>query len=370
MPLIKSRVARSDARSPRKVAQGVAIAIVNYNGGPRLRECLRAVCRQSMAPERILLFDNASQDGSCDGIREQFPEVEVRRFAHNRGFAAACNAAMREADDCRWVAVFNSDAMPGRHWLAQMLSAAESLPNCAALSSQLISAHDPSRLDGAGDVYHACGAAWRVGHGQVAALHPLGEAQSPREVFSACAAAALYRRDAVLNVGGFDESFFCYFEDVDLSYRLRLRGHCIWHVPRAVARHVGGASSGPRSDFAIYHGHRNLVWTFIRNTPARLLWRHLAQHLAWNLATILWFALQGRGRVILRSKWDALRGLPRVLRERGAIQNYAVVEPERLLANMERGLFNPYFSRRSTEQAAVLSDLAPSRAMASSLGQS
>ncbi|MDZ4781675.1 MAG: glycosyltransferase family 2 protein [Planctomycetia bacterium] len=364
MPLIKSRAPKSAALAPRKVAHGVAIAIVNYNGGPRLRECLRAVCRQSVAPERILLYDNASQDDSCDGIRERFPSVEVRRFAQNRGFAAACNAALREADDCRWVAVLNSDALPGRHWLARMLSAAESLPDCAALSSQLISARDTGRLDGAGDVYHVCGAAWRAGHGQIAAEHSLGEARGPREVFSACAAAALYRRDAVLEAGGFDESFFCYFEDVDLSYRLRLGGHRIWHVPRAVARHVGGASSGPRSDFAIYHGHRNLVWTFFRNTPARLLWRHLPQHLAWNLATVLWFALRGRGRVILHSKRDALRGLPRILRERASLQRNAAVAVESLLKVMEHGWLKPYFRRRTTTQAAAQSDLAPDRASA------
>jgi GT2 family glycosyltransferase len=138
----------------------------------------------------------------------------------------------------------------------------------------------------------------------------------PREVFSACAAAALYRRDAVLAAGGFDESFFCYFEDVDLGYRLRLAGHRVWHVPRAHARHIGGASTRPGSDFALYHGHRNLVWSYFRNTPRSLLWRTLPQHLLWNLATVLWFAFRGRGLVMLRSKRDALLGLPRVLRER------------------------------------------------------
>lgn len=336
------------AASPRRrVAVGTAVAIVNYNGGKRLEECVAAVCGQSVAPERILVYDNASDDGSCAGLAARYPQIELRRFPTNRGFAAACNAALREAAGCRWVAVLNSDATPARHWLARLTAAAEALPGAAALASQLLRANDPTRLDGAGDVYHVSGAAWRSGHGKPAATHPTASDQAPREVFSACAAAALFRRDAVLDVGGFDESFFCYFEDVDLSYRLRLRGHRIWHVPRAVARHVGGASSGPQSDFALYHGHRNLVWTYFRNTPSRLFWRHLTQHLAWNLATTLWFTLQGRGSVILRGKWDALRGLPRILRERQAIHQHAVVSAEQLRRTMATGWLKPYIGRHA-----------------------
>ncbi len=345
-PQRTAKVLGPQARPARKVAVGTAVAIVNYNGGANLRACLRAICAQSVAPERILVFDNASQDGSCDGIARRFPNVEVRHFPRNRGFAAACNAAMRESHGCRWVAVLNSDAIPARRWLARLTAAAERLPRCAAVSSQMLSANDPSRLDGAGDVYHVSGAAWRAGHGQLAVNYPRAAQTRPREVFSACAAAALYRRDAVLDVGGFDESFFCYFEDVDLSYRLRLHGHRVWHVPRAVVRHVGSASTGVRSDFAVYHGHRNLVWTFFRNTPAKLFWRCLPQHLAWNLATILWFALQGRATVIVRSKWDAVRGLPRILCERGRLQQDVKTTPKRLRRLMAAGWMRPYFGRR------------------------
>lgn len=345
-PYPTATVVRPRMAPARNVAMRTAVAIVNYNGGANLRACLHAVCSQSIAPERILVFDNASHDGSCDGMDRKFPSVEIRRFPQNRGFAAACNAAMRESAGCRWVAVLNSDAIPERRWLSRLLAAAEKSPRCAAVSCQLLLAHDSSRLDGAGDVYHVSGAAWRAGHGQLAACYPLAAPAHPREVFSACAAAAIYRRDAVLNVGGFDESFFCYFEDVDLSYRLQLNGYRVWHASRAIARHVGSASSAVRSDFAVYHGHRNLVWTFFRNTPTSLLWRHLPQHLVWNLATLLWFAWQGRGKVIVRSKWDALRGLPRVWRERAALQRDATADPERLARLMAAHWLRPYFGRR------------------------
>jgi GT2 family glycosyltransferase len=337
-----ARGTRTAARRSRHVAKGVAVAIVNYNGGATLARCLRAVCRQSLAPERILLFDNASVDRSCDDVERRFPRVELRQLGENLGFADAANRAFREARGCRWVAILNADAIPSRRWLERALRAAQALPNCAAISSQLLSAADPRTLDGVGDVYHVSGAAWRSGHGQPVEADRPASGTQPREVFSACAAAALYRRQAVLRVGGFDESFFCYFEDVDLGYRLRLAGWKAWHVPRATAKHVGSGSTWPGSDFAVYHGHRNLVWSFFQNTPRSLFWRHLPQHLLWNLVTVAWFIAQGRGRLILRSKWDAVRRLPRIWRSRsnapGAVGNLRQV--------MAAGWLRPYLRRK------------------------
>ena len=142
------------------------------------------------------------------------------------------------------------------------------LPDVAAFASQMRLDATPDRLDGAGDSYHVSGRAWRNGHNAPAADWPAGE----HEVFAPCAAAALYRRAAFEEVGGFDESYFCYFEDVDLGFRLRLHGYRSLYVPSSVVRHVSSALSGYRSDFAVYHGERNSVWTFVKNMPAPLFW--------------------------------------------------------------------------------------------------
>ena len=133
-----------------------------------------------------------------------------------------------------------------------------------------------------------------------------------REIFSPCAA-AMYRRSVLLEVGGFDEDFFCYVEDVDLGFRLRLAGHKAMHVPDAVVHHVGSATTGGKhSDFSVYHGHRNVAWTFVKDMPGILFWLLLPLHILMNLASILWFALQGHGGVIVRAKRDALLGLPKM----------------------------------------------------------
>jgi len=134
-----------------------------------------------------------------------------------------------------------------------------------------------------------------------------------REIFSPCAAAALYRRQALADAGGFDEDFFCYQEDIDLGFRLRLAGHR--------AMYVGSVSTGgQQSDFAVYHGFRNLAWVFVKNMPGALFWPLLPLHIALNLASILLFSIRGQRRVILKAKRDAFLGIPRMWRKRRDIQ--------------------------------------------------
>jgi GT2 family glycosyltransferase len=164
------------------------------------------------------------------------------------------------------------------------------------------------------------------------------EAERPAEVFAACAGAALYRRDAFLDAGGFDERFFCYLEDVDLSFRLQLAGHRCRYVPDSVVDHVGGGTAGVESEFTVYHSHRNMVWAWLKNMPAPLALLYAPQHVGANLASVLWFARRGLGGVVWRAKRDALRELPRVLRERRAVQRRRRTPSRELRSRMAGGL--------------------------------
>ena len=293
----------------------VAVIVVNWNSGPLLERCLSALRAQTLAPRRLIVVDNGSTDGSERAAREH-PEVELLAMGANLGFAAGNNRGIAAAADCTWLALLNPDAFPDPGWLEALVGAADRDPRFAFLASRQLLADDPSRLDGAGDVYTVAGLAWRRHHRRPAAAH----GHASEEVFAPCAAAALYRRDAVVEAGGFDESFFCYFEDVDLAFRLRLLGHRCLYVPEAVVHHVGSALSGRGSAFSVYHGHRNLVWTYWKNMPGALLALYWPLHLALNLASVPWFVPRGHGGTLLRAKWDALRGLPRVLRERRGVQ--------------------------------------------------
>lgn len=308
--------------------------IVNLNGGELLGRALDALARQTVRPARVIVVDNASTDGSAEALERRYPGVEIVQLDENIGFAAANNLVVRRADDCEWIALLNPDAFPEAAWLETLLDAAATDPGFSFFGSRLLRADDPEELDGAGDVYHVSGMAWRRGHRERADGAFLGR----EEVFSPCAAAALYRRDAFLSVGGFDESYFCYVEDTDLSFRLRLAGHQCLYVPQAVVHHVGSAIAGEQSDFTLYHSFRNLNWTFVKNMPRALFWLYLPQLLFINVLLLVALTLRRRPRIVLSAQWAAVRGLPRVLRQRRALQRARVARTSEIQHAMERGL--------------------------------
>ena len=323
----------------------VVVVIVNANAGSLLAQTLTALAAQTRAPDRTMVVDNASRDGSADGLEERFTDIEVVRLEENLGFAGANNLAVQEASDCEWIALLNPDAFPEPEWLEQVLAAAEERPDYSFFANRMVMAADPGRLDATGDLVHVSGIAWPRDHGT-----PSSSARPGDEVFSASAAAALYRRDAFVGVGGFDERFFCYFEDVDLGFRLRLAGHRCWYVPTAVVSHVGASTSGRESDFFLYHTHRNVVWTYVKNMPSPLFWLYLPQHVLFNVLVLIAYTRLGRARLVLRAKGDALRGLPAVLRERRVVQGQRVASSRELRALMARGLeVVPMLARRSHE---------------------
>lgn len=289
--------------------------IVNWNGGALLAQSVQSLQKQTTAPTAVLVVDNASTDDSLAQL-PAWDRLAVLRMDDNLGFAAGNNRAIAHCDT-EYIALLNPDAFAEPDWLEQLLQAAQAHPKAAAIGSRQLCHENPALLDGTGDCYHWSGLAWRESHG----LPQTPEHLREREIFAPCAAAALYRRDAVLAVGGFDESYFCYFEDVDLGFRLRLAGHTARYAPGAVVRHVGSATTGgQRSDFATFHGHRNMAWTFVKNMPGILFWALLPLHLAANLASLLLLAAKGQLRAATRAKWHALRGLGVAWEQRRAIQ--------------------------------------------------
>ena len=312
-------------------APTVTAIIVNWNSWDILSHCLDRLQRQTVHYFSVLVIDNASDHRAPIKILSQYPNVMLIQNQANLGFAAANNQAIMKANlgfagrnnvvlaecDTEFVALLNPDAFPEPDWLERLLAAASSHPEAAAFGSRQLCQGNPNVLDGIGDSYHMSGRVWRERQG---ARQQAGDLV-PREIFSPCAAAALYRRQALVDVGGFDEDYFCYLEDVDLGFRLRLAGHKAMYVPDAAVHHIGSATTGGQhSDFSVYHGHRNIVWTFVKNMPGGLFWLLLPLHLLMNLATVCVFVARGQGGVILRAKRDAIKGLPKAWVKRKQIQ--------------------------------------------------
>jgi GT2 family glycosyltransferase len=326
----------------------VTIIIVTWNSGKHLPHCLQCLAAQTYSGFQVMVVDNGSTDGATDRLEQDWPalHLHVHHLDKNYGFAAANNIGARLADS-QWVALLNTDAFPEPNWLERLVETAKNRPEFSFFASRQIQANTPDFSDGAGDAYHVSGLAWRNYLGFPVGLFDL----ESKEVFGACAAAALYTREAFLDVGGFDEDFFSYFEDVDLSFRLRLRGYRCLYVAGAVVHHIGSATLGLVSDFALYYSHRNLIWTFAQNMPFPLLWIYLPAHLIANLIYLAYYTLRGRGKILWQAKRDAFLGLARVLRKRQEIQARRKVNSGDLKRAMEHGWLQPYLLGYHARQA-------------------
>jgi GT2 family glycosyltransferase len=315
----------------------VAVIIVNWNSGKDLEKCLAALTHQTRSPEEVIVVDNASSDDSLFGIEEKFPDVELMRLHNNTGFAHANNRGAQKVKS-DWIAFLNPDAFATPDWLENLIIAAEHNPEFSFFGSHMLRYGSQDAMDGTGDIYHVSGLAWRRDHGLPASKNK----RTTEEIFSACAAAAMIRKDVFITAGGFDETFHSYFEDVDLGFRIRLTGHRCLYVADAVVEHVGSGSTHRISDYAVYHGNRNLVWAYVKNMPGTLFWIYLPQHLLGNLAALIWFTIKGKGGVIFRAKWDAIKGLPRVFAQRRVIQGNLKVSIREIRRVLVKGWFLPY----------------------------
>jgi GT2 family glycosyltransferase len=311
----------------------VSVIIVTHNGQDHLRRCLESLARQTFTGFEVLVVDNGSVD-PIPAVVAEFGCLDVRLLdlGRNTGFAAANNrgAAMAQG---RWLALLNSDAFPEPAWLDTLLARARARSEFSFFSSQQVSAADPDIIDGTGDMYALNGRAWRRDY-----LHRASETpRQEEEVWGACAASALYLRSVFEEAGGFDEEYFCYSEDVDLAFRLRLRGYRCLHVPDAVVHHIGSATSGgERSAFAVYHGFRNSEWTWFKNMPWPLVITLLPAH-AWLIVTELRYARSiGQLRTALRAKRDGLRGLPGLFARRREVQRARRIGIDELRRVMHR----------------------------------
>ena len=312
----------------------VTVVVINWNSGELLYKCLKNLSMQTVVPDRIIVFDNSSDDSSLD-VCSEFISVEVQKSNENIGFAKANNLVLSQVRT-EFIALLNPDAFPEPTWLEELLLAAHTHADVPSFSSRQMKYNKEGVVDGLGDEYHFSGLAWRRSCRQTLRDSDL----LSREVFSACAAAALYRTKILKVIGGFDEDFFCYLEDVDLGFRLRLAGYKAMYVPAAVVQHVGSATTGGKgSDISSYYGNRNILWVYMKNMPSLLFWLFLPIHLAMNFSVLTLFFIRGRGKLMWRAKLDALKGFPMTLKKRSEIQKNRKASVIRIWRSLNKSLF-------------------------------
>lgn len=293
-----------------------SIVIVNYNAGMMLSNVMSALSQQTSRDFEVIVIDNNSDDNSWHAAESTTFPCQLVKLDHNIGFAAANNLAVKKYVQGDWLFLLNPDAYPEPECLETAAENITQIPNVDCFACTLVDANHPTQLDGIGDIYHVSGLHWRHGHGSDLSIAPT----QPKEIFSACAAAAIYRTATFRKLGGFDESYFAYSEDVDLGFRLRLAGGTSLLLPGAKVHHVGSGTTGRGSDFSTYHGHRNLTWTFIKNMPTPLLTLFLPIHLVMTIYMGLRFVTTGQFGLYIQAKRDALKQLRYQLSQRKQIQ--------------------------------------------------
>ncbi len=335
------RRSNPQANTGRRVTEtaDITVLIVAYKSVDTLAGCLDALQAQTRAPREILVLENGSPDGQRVVAADVPPGIRLIESDENLGFAGGNNLLARSARS-QWLALLNPDAYPRRDWIEELEAARLAYPDVPLFGSTQFSAGKEGVLDGTGDCYHALGLAYRSGYGQRLNAIPEGE------VFAACGAAMFVRRDVFEALGGFDDRFFCYNEDVDFGYRARLHGWAVIQLAGARVDHVGYGSSGRRSEVATYYGVRNRLWVFLKNTPGWLFWVLLPGHVVITLA--LWASAFrfGQGRLFARAINDGWSERASILASRAEVQANRRVPAIRLARMMN---WNPLdlFTRRA-----------------------
>ncbi len=266
----------------------VAVVVPNYNGMRFLKACLDSLREQTLQGFPIILVDNGSVDGSADFVEEHYPEVTVRRLEKNHGFCAAVNEGIRMVQTA-YVILLNNDTVCEPGFVEALVHAIQERPRCFSCASKMVKMKHPDRIDNAGDYYCALGWAFARGKGK-----PADRYQTGCRIFSACAGAAIYRREVFDEIGLFDEAHFAYLEDVDVAYRARIAGYYNYYTPEAVVRHVGSATSGPGyNEFKTRHSSRNSIYLVYKNMPWPQIILNLPFLAAGFAAKTVFFARRG-----------------------------------------------------------------------------
>ena len=244
----------------------VTVVIPNYNNKELLNNLLISLS-SSISLNHIIIVDNASQDGSADFIKKNYSEIILVENSSNMGFAYAVIQGIRLVKT-EFVFLLNNDTLVENDTISNLIKTINSSPNIFSVSSKMIQYHNQNLLDDVGDEYTILGWSKRRGYNQEKTRYVEDE-----EVFSACAGAALYRRNIFDEIGFFDENFESYVEDMDLSFRARLHGYKSYYSSKALVYHYGSATTGSRYNaFKVKISARNNIYLIYKNMP---LWMKL-----------------------------------------------------------------------------------------------
>lgn len=317
----------------------VTVIIPNYNGLKFMEPCMAALKGQTSQEFDVLVVDNGSTDGSVKWLKEhQIPGIFLKE---NTGFSGAVNAGIR-ASRTPYVILLNNDTEAEPNYIEELVKAIEQSPRIFSVSPRMIQMHRRDRMDDGGDMYSIMGWAYQRGVGQ-----EIERYERPCHIFSACAGAAIYRREIFEEIGYFDEMHFAYLEDIDVGYRAKIAGYYNRYCPSAIVYHVGSGTSGSKyNSFKVRLAARNSVYLNYKNMPLPQLFINSIPILLGVAGKYLFFKKRGFEKEYLDGIAEGLRTVKhtkKVPYKKENFKNYLAIEWELIYG---AALYIYEFSRR------------------------
>lgn len=311
-----------------------AVVVPNWNGKDELPACLDSLLAQTKK-HLLIVVENGSSDGSLEFLQTHYPQAHLVVNKTNLGFAGGVNSGIREAirQGCAYVALFNNDAVADAHWLESLVDELHAQPKAGIATCKLMSI-DKSHLDSTGDIYTVWGLPYPRGRGE-----PVSDKYDHlTDTFAGSGGASVYRVAMLQQIGLFDEDFFAYYEDVDISFRAQLAGWRVRFVPRAVAYHQISATSSKIKGFGVYQFMKNTPLLLAKNVPTKYFWR-----IGWRFMLARTFFIcraftRGQGWIALKGDWHATKLLAKKGKERKAIQAAKTVRDEYIWSIIDHDL--------------------------------
>lgn len=307
----------------------ISIVIPNFNGVQHLKTCFDSLRKQTYKDYKIVLIDNNSSDDSINFTLTNYSEVEVVKMDYNTGFAKAVNEGIKHSvknKDVQFIFLLNNDTECDENLLTEMVSGFKT-NDTGSVACKMIDYNDRSKIDDAGDFIKAKGSPYARGYQE----EDKGQYDKPEYIFGACAGAAMYKAEVFDKAGLFDEDFFAYYEDVDMSFRLQLMGYKCYYNPKAICYHKRGATTSTKLGFQTMLCEKNLIALRVKNYPMSILIKSLPFFLLVRVKRYLIFLFRHSPSLFfsaVKGYFKGLLELPKSMRKRPEIQKKKRVSPD------------------------------------------
>lgn len=316
----------------------ISVVIPNYNGSKLLENCLNSLEKDKINFLRVIIIDNASKDNSIDVFKyyskkneNNNSNVKYHLIANssNLGFSKAVNQGIKLAinHSSEFICLLNNDIEIDSNLFYHLIQEIEKNDKIFSVSSKMLQYNNRDLIDDAGDEYTLFGWTKKSGEGLNKSFNRYSK---PREIFSSCAGAALYRTSIFNEIGFFDENFFAYMEDVDIGYRAKIFGYKNIYSPNSIVYHIGSASSGNRyNEFKIPLAARNNIWIIHKNMPWPQILLNSGFLAIGFLIKYLFFLKKGYGNLYIKGLKDGIKNRHKIEKtefKKNNIKNYLKIQ--------------------------------------------